>query len=112
MTRALHSCGADPLVRGRRPRRPGPGTDGRRGQRAPRGPAVRPTFLLCIALGLTPAALAKDSCIDCHSALADDLQKPALAFSKDVHSQHGFSCVDCHGGDRNADDPSGASAAT
>jgi hypothetical protein len=63
---------------------------------------------LCIALGLTPAALAKDSCIDCHSALADDLQKPALSFSKDVHSQHGFSCVDCHGGDRNADDPSGA----
>lgn len=68
--------------------------------------------LFCFALGLVPAALAagpaKDSCVECHSALTDDLQKPALAFSKDVHSQHGFTCVDCHGGNRNADDPTAA----
>jgi len=76
------------------------------GAEAPRG--LKPALLLFLALGLGPAALAKDSCIECHAALAADLQKPALVFSKDVHSQHGFSCVDCHGGDRNADDPSGA----
>ncbi|MGO9097039.1 MAG: cytochrome c3 family protein [Bryobacteraceae bacterium] len=71
--------------------------------------------LICLAVGLVPAALAagpaKDSCVECHSALADELQKPALAFAKDVHSQHGFSCVDCHGGDRGADDAEAAMSA-
>ena len=61
-----------------------------------------------LALGLVPAGLAagppKDSCVECHAALADELQKPALAFATDIHSQHGFSCADCHGGDRGADD--------
>ncbi len=64
--------------------------------------------LIFLALGLVPAGLAagppKDSCAECHAALADELQKPALAFPKDVHSQHGFSCADCHGGDRSSDD--------
>jgi len=61
-----------------------------------------------LALGLVPAGLAagppKDSCVECHAALADELQKPALTFATDIHSQHGFSCADCHGGDRGADD--------
>jgi len=61
-----------------------------------------------LALSLIPAAPAagppKDSCVECHSALADELQKPALEYAKDVHSQHGFSCADCHGGDRASDD--------
>ncbi len=63
---------------------------------------------LFLTLAFAAPALAKDSCVECHSALAAELQQPALVFAKDVHSQHGLSCVDCHGGDRDADDPSGA----
>jgi hypothetical protein len=59
-------------------------------------------FLLAIA------AFAKDSCLECHSVMADNLQKPAQLFPKDIHSQHGFHCNDCHGGDPNQDDPEAA----
>lgn len=61
--------------------------------------------LLFLVLGLAPAARAKDSCVECHAALAGDLQKPALAYANDIHRREGFSCKDCHGGDPNADDP-------
>ncbi len=54
---------------------------------------------------LAPLAAAKDSCIECHSALDGRLQKPADAFKNDVHSARGFHCVDCHGGDAGSDDP-------
>ena len=47
----------------------------------------------------------KDSCLDCHSALDGNLQAPAIAYAKDIHARHGFTCADCHGGDREADDP-------
>jgi len=53
---------------------------------------------------LVPAALAADTCIECHSALAGNLQKPAALFSADIHGNQGFSCADCHGGDRTASD--------
>lgn len=51
------------------------------------------------------AAPPKDSCVDCHSVLEGRLQAPVAAFAKDVHAMHGFSCADCHGGDRTAGDP-------
>jgi hypothetical protein len=60
---------------------------------------------LFLALGLAPAALAKDSCIECHAVLAGDQQKPALAYANDIHHREGFSCADCHGGNPNTDDP-------
>ncbi|HZT28388.1 MAG TPA: cytochrome c3 family protein [Bryobacteraceae bacterium] len=47
----------------------------------------------------------KDSCVECHTALEGNLGKPAAVFSQDVHARDGFSCSDCHGGDRNTDDP-------
>jgi hypothetical protein len=47
----------------------------------------------------------KNSCQQCHSSLGGDLATPALLFKKDIHSQHGFGCSDCHGGDPEADDP-------
>ena len=47
----------------------------------------------------------KNSCTDCHSILEGKLQAPAKNFAGDIHRRAGFSCVDCHGGDRNADDP-------
>jgi hypothetical protein len=60
--------------------------------------------LLLFIVGLAPAA-AKDSCQECHAALEGDLQKPALAWSKDIHRQQGFTCAACHGGNPNSDDP-------
>ena len=67
----------------------------------------RPALLLL--LFLPPALLAaKDSCVECHSAMDGALQAPAVKFPTDVHKRRGFSCADCHGGDRTADDPEAA----
>ena len=58
---------------------------------------------------LSPLPLqAKDSCVECHSALEGNLQTPTQAFSADVHQHRGFGCVDCHGGDSALDDPDAA----
>lgn len=57
---------------------------------------------------LLPAALiaqTKDSCIECHSSMEGDIQKPALLIKDDIHYSNGLSCADCHGGDRTIDDP-------
>ena len=62
------------------------------------------TMLLVAASALTVFA-AKDTCVDCHSALDGDMKAPATGFQDDIHRRHGFSCADCHGGDRTADDP-------
>jgi nitrate/TMAO reductase-like tetraheme cytochrome c subunit len=59
-----------------------------------------------LLVGLNLAAYAaKDSCVECHSAMDGRLQAPATAFPNDVHQHRGFSCADCHGGDRTSDDP-------
>jgi hypothetical protein len=50
----------------------------------------------------------KNSCVDCHSAVDGDLQRPALLIKNDVHIASGLGCVDCHGGDATQDDPSQA----
>ena len=57
-----------------------------------------------ILLAMLPV-YGKDSCFDCHSQLAGSYQAPAAVFQKSVHSQHGFTCAACHGGDPNSDDP-------
>ena len=51
------------------------------------------------------SAIAKDSCLECHSALDGNLKTPAVRFKNDIHAQAGFQCTDCHGGDRTAGDP-------
>jgi predicted CXXCH cytochrome family protein len=61
-------------------------------------------YLAAFLLFLAPA-LAKDSCLECHSALEGNLSAPATKFAADVHKHNGFGCVDCHGGDASADDP-------
>jgi predicted CXXCH cytochrome family protein len=66
----------------------------------------RPFLILLLVLPALGAA--KDSCVECHSALDGNLQTPAAAYSKDVHQHQGFSCADCHGGDRTSDDPEAA----
>ena len=58
-------------------------------------------IIFCFALPLT----AKDSCVECHAELEGNLKAPALAFANDIHRHAGLSCADCHGGDRNTDDP-------
>jgi|CZKS01.1.fsa_nt_gi hypothetical protein len=69
--------------------------------------------VLAIVLLLAPVCLfgqgtGNNSCMDCHSALDGDAQRPALLIKNDVHTASGFTCVDCHGGDRTADDPGAA----
>jgi len=61
---------------------------------------MKPAWMLVWAAPLWAA----DSCLECHSALSDKLQAPAVGFAQDVHSHRGFHCTDCHGGDRNAGD--------
>jgi predicted CXXCH cytochrome family protein len=43
---------------------------------------------------------AANSCLTCHASQTDArLSTPAASFSQqDVHREHGFGCVDCHGG--------------
>jgi predicted CXXCH cytochrome family protein len=63
---------------------------------------MRYTFLLLLVVAPLPG---KDSCLDCHSQMAGDLQKPALEFRNSVHLQEQFTCANCHGGDAGSDDP-------
>ncbi|MGD1095552.1 MAG: cytochrome c3 family protein [Bryobacteraceae bacterium] len=64
------------------------------------------SLLLLLAPGLLCAQPAKDTCIECHSAMDGPIQKPALLIKEDIHFANGLSCADCHGGDRTSDDPS------
>lgn len=59
-------------------------------------------FLLAVPLA------AADSCLECHSVLEGKLQAPAKLFANDIHARFGFSCADCHGGNRNETDPEAA----
>lgn len=53
-----------------------------------------------------PATGPVNTCASCHSTLTDArLSAPPAAFAQpDVHRESGFSCADCHGGDRIAVD--------
>jgi len=46
----------------------------------------------------------KNSCIECHNRLDDELKAPAASFAADVHAEYGLGCKDCHGGDPSKDD--------
>jgi hypothetical protein len=58
---------------------------------------------LCPALALGQPS--KNSCVDCHSALADPYTVAQQTFAQDVHAQRGLTCISCHGGDPTSDDP-------
>lgn len=64
------------------------------------------SLLILLVPGLLFAQAAKDTCVECHSAMDGDLQRPALLIKNDIHIANGLSCADCHGGDRTSDDPS------
>jgi predicted CXXCH cytochrome family protein len=62
-------------------------------------------FLTAVALFAPLAAFGqKNSCIECHSQLDDELKAPAASFAADVHAEYGLSCKDCHGGNPDKDD--------
>lgn len=62
-------------------------------------------FLVAAALFAPLVAFAqKNSCVECHNQLDDELKAPAASFSTDVHAEYGLSCKDCHGGDPSQDD--------
>ncbi len=67
-------------------------------------------FLLLSMMLITVAALAapKNSCVECHGAMDGKLQAPVNGMKNDIHEANGFTCVDCHGGNAAADDPSEA----
>jgi len=46
----------------------------------------------------------KNSCVECHNQLDDDLKAPAAALAADIHAEFGLSCKDCHGGDPSQDE--------
>ncbi len=62
-------------------------------------------LLLLLPAMPVAAAGAKDSCVECHSNMEGELKAPATQYVNDIHLRHGFGCADCHGGDRNSDDP-------
>ena len=57
-----------------------------------------------MAAGLLLAGAAhgqtKNSCLECHSILTDNLGVTEEKFSQDIHAQKGLTCASCHGGDR------------
>jgi predicted CXXCH cytochrome family protein len=63
-------------------------------------------LLLLLAPALLFSQPARDTCVECHTAMEGAIQRPALLIKDDVHTANGLSCADCHGGDRSSDDMS------
>jgi predicted CXXCH cytochrome family protein len=63
-------------------------------------------------LGLAGSAAAqepaKNSCLECHSVLPEQLLITAEQHATDIHSQRGLTCVSCHGGNASLDDAQAA----
>src|SRR6476646_10410366 len=66
-------------------------------------------WLMAIAAALLFAGVShaqtKNTCLDCHSILTDNLGVTEEKFSQDIHAQKGLTCASCHGGDATNDDP-------
>ncbi len=69
-------------------------------------------LLVCLlALAALGHAQAANSCLTCHSALDAPFQVTEAQFSADIHTQKGFTCAACHGGDPAQADESAMSKA-
>ncbi|NOR22755.1 MAG: hypothetical protein GQ476_08745 [Candidatus Aminicenantes bacterium] len=55
-------------------------------------------FFLAISIFSLSLYAQKNSCVECHQELEDELLAPVEAFKIDIHQQFGLSCADCHGG--------------
>jgi len=54
---------------------------------------------------LSPSLWAqKNTCLECHSELQENLQAPAKAFTQDIHQKYGLTCAACHGGNSGEED--------
>jgi len=62
-------------------------------------PIILATFLSHLSLFAQ-----RNSCIECHQELEDELLAPVKTFEIDIHQQFGLSCVDCHGGNLSEED--------
>ena len=64
------------------------------------GKIINLSYLIILSISLSNLSLygQKNSCIECHKELEDDLLVPVEAFKMDIHQQFGLSCSDCHGG--------------
>src|SRR4030042_1659726 len=67
---------------------------------------IRPIRFIAAAALFAPllAFGQKNSCVECHSQLEDELKAPVAAVAADVHSEYGLSCAGCHGGNPSQDD--------
>ena len=62
-------------------------------------PGVAQLWMILALTGAVGTAQAQeDNCVTCHAALGGRMAAPVEAFQDDIHSQRGFSCVACHGG--------------
>jgi predicted CXXCH cytochrome family protein len=55
--------------------------------------------IVLVVVGAAVRAAADDSCVACHAALGDPLDRAVAGMKLDVHGRAGLSCADCHGGD-------------
>jgi predicted CXXCH cytochrome family protein len=46
----------------------------------------------------------KNSCLDCHSVMPENLNVSEDTYSHSIHAQKGVTCANCHGGDPTNDD--------
>ncbi len=61
-------------------------------------------FVLTMIITVGPAmATEPNNCISCHQDLEEE-DGPSHVFSRDIHSQRGLGCQDCHGGDPTLED--------
>ncbi|MCK5126059.1 MAG: cytochrome c3 family protein [candidate division Zixibacteria bacterium] len=69
-------------------------------------------ILILIGLLNCSMALATNSknCLECHAEWEEE-DGPTHLFSKDIHFQKGLGCVECHGGDTEAEDMDGVRSA-
>lgn len=61
--------------------------------------------LVCSVAAWAQPAASQDTCLECHSLLDGTLAHPTEVFADDIHSQSGFTCAGCHGGDPTSSDP-------
>lgn len=64
------------------------------------------SFTVVLASAYLPYFLRAQSigCIECHQLLEEELLAPVESYKLDIHQRKGLSCVDCHGGNPQAED--------
>jgi len=56
------------------------------------------TLILVLVLAISAQATEPNNCISCHQEWEEE-DGPSHIFVRDIHSQKGLTCTDCHGGD-------------